>query len=245
MHDDQAGRSGGPPGSVLVADGISKRFGGVAALDGVTFDARPGEVHILAGENGSGKSTLIKIVAGVERPDAGRVHARRRGSHPADAAADGRPRRPGDLPGLLAAAELDRGREHRGVRRTSRGAAGRSGAGCAASPPTWWSASGSSSTSTRGWRTSASPHRQLTRSAARSPRTPACMIMDEPTTALTWREVQALFGRSSGAEGARRGAACSSATSSTRCRGLPSASPCCATGARSPSAATVRIRRRR
>ena len=44
--------------------GISKRFGGVHALEGVTFRARAGEVHSLCGENGAGKSTLMKILAG-------------------------------------------------------------------------------------------------------------------------------------------------------------------------------------
>ena len=44
---------------------IGKAFGGVRALDGVPFDLRPGEVHVLAGENGAGKSTLIRILCGV------------------------------------------------------------------------------------------------------------------------------------------------------------------------------------
>jgi len=50
---------------------ISKVFGGVRALDDVSFDVRQGEVHCLAGENGSGKSTLIKIIAGAYRPEPG------------------------------------------------------------------------------------------------------------------------------------------------------------------------------
>ena len=58
---------------LLVARGISKHFGGVAALDDVSLEVWPGEVHCIAGENGSGKSTLIKIISGVVMPDAGVV----------------------------------------------------------------------------------------------------------------------------------------------------------------------------
>jgi simple sugar transport system ATP-binding protein len=52
---------------------IVKNFGGVQALIDVSMNFRAGSVHCLAGENGSGKSTLIKIVSGVERPDAGAI----------------------------------------------------------------------------------------------------------------------------------------------------------------------------
>jgi len=52
---------------------IGKRFGGVQALQDVSMTIGRGEIHCLAGENGSGKSTLIKIVAGVYTPDAGEV----------------------------------------------------------------------------------------------------------------------------------------------------------------------------
>lgn len=58
---------------VLAVRNISKRFGGALALDGVTLELFPGEVHCLAGENGCGKSTLIKIISGAERPDSGEV----------------------------------------------------------------------------------------------------------------------------------------------------------------------------
>jgi len=50
---------------LLTLQGISKRFGGVVALDNVDFDLRAGEVHGLVGENGAGKSTMMKILAGV------------------------------------------------------------------------------------------------------------------------------------------------------------------------------------
>src|SRR3954447_22067094 len=52
---------------------ISKSFGGVHALQDVHFEIFPGEVHALLGENGAGKSTLIKIITGVYQPDAGEL----------------------------------------------------------------------------------------------------------------------------------------------------------------------------
>ncbi len=53
--------------------GLSKRFGGVLALDDIDWDVRRGEIHCLVGENGCGKSTLIKAVAGVHAPSGGRI----------------------------------------------------------------------------------------------------------------------------------------------------------------------------
>jgi simple sugar transport system ATP-binding protein len=55
----------------LRLDRVSKRFGGVKALDNVDWELVPGEVHCLVGENGCGKSTLIKLIAGVQAPDPG------------------------------------------------------------------------------------------------------------------------------------------------------------------------------
>ncbi len=60
-------------GAVLSVHGIEKRFAGVRALEGVSLSLFPGRVHCLAGENGSGKSTLIKVISGVEVPDAGTI----------------------------------------------------------------------------------------------------------------------------------------------------------------------------
>lgn len=58
---------------VLEMRGISKRFAGTQALDGVGLALRAGEVHALLGENGAGKSTLIKIMTGVYQPDRGEI----------------------------------------------------------------------------------------------------------------------------------------------------------------------------
>jgi rhamnose transport system ATP-binding protein len=56
---------------LLQAVNVSKSFAGVHALQHVSFDLRPGEVHALVGENGAGKSTLIKIITGAHQPDEG------------------------------------------------------------------------------------------------------------------------------------------------------------------------------
>src|SRR5260370_2389546 len=58
-------------GAFLTLSGISKRYGGVRALEDVGFACERGKIHAVLGENGAGKSTLIKIIAGVVRPDAG------------------------------------------------------------------------------------------------------------------------------------------------------------------------------
>ncbi|MGJ4961045.1 sugar ABC transporter ATP-binding protein [Bradyrhizobium sp. HKCCYLRH3061] len=55
------------------AVGLSKRYGGVIALDGADLEVHPGRIHAILGENGAGKSTLIKLMVGVVAPDEGRM----------------------------------------------------------------------------------------------------------------------------------------------------------------------------
>ncbi|MRW90570.1 ATP-binding cassette domain-containing protein [Duganella sp. FT80W] len=65
--------SSAPQNPVLELRGISKAFTGVQALNGVSLNLYPGEVHTLMGQNGAGKSTLIKVLTGVYAPDHGQI----------------------------------------------------------------------------------------------------------------------------------------------------------------------------
>lgn len=58
---------------LLTLHGVKKHFGGVAALRGVDFELRGGEIHALLGENGAGKSTLIKVLGGIHAPEQGEI----------------------------------------------------------------------------------------------------------------------------------------------------------------------------
>jgi len=58
---------------VLAVQSVSKSFGALAALDGVSFDVRAGEVFSVIGPNGAGKSTLFNVIAGLHVPTSGRV----------------------------------------------------------------------------------------------------------------------------------------------------------------------------
>lgn len=58
----------------LVVEDLSIRFGGVSALEGVSFSVEPGEIFAIIGPNGAGKSTIFNLVSRIYQPSAGRIH---------------------------------------------------------------------------------------------------------------------------------------------------------------------------
>jgi ribose transport system ATP-binding protein len=62
------------PDPFLRLEGVTKHYGGVTALANVDFECSLGTIHAVVGENGAGKSSLIKVIAGVIRPDTGRLY---------------------------------------------------------------------------------------------------------------------------------------------------------------------------
>ena len=59
--------------SRIVVEGLEKRYGSVTALDGITLEARDGELLVVVGPSGCGKSTLLRCIAGLETVDAGTI----------------------------------------------------------------------------------------------------------------------------------------------------------------------------
>ena len=182
-------------GTAIEGAGVSKAYGGVVALDDATFRAARGEVHALVGENGAGKSTMIKALAGIIRPDRG--HIRIGGD-------EVRLRSPEDalrrgvatvfqeltlLPRMTVAENLLLGREPRGrgrlIRRRDLPAAAErllAEHGVGSVDP--------------GELVENLPlaQQQLVEIVGAVMRDPAVLILDEPTSALSRREVEWLFG---------------------------------------------------
>ncbi len=67
--------------ALLSVERLERAFGGVHAVDGVSFEVRPGEVHGLIGPNGAGKTTVINLVSGLLRPSGGAIRLEGRSIH--------------------------------------------------------------------------------------------------------------------------------------------------------------------
>ena len=74
--------------SLLQVSEVTKRFGGLTAVDAVSFDVHEGTIKALIGPNGAGKSTLFNALTGYDRPDGGLGALRRRRAGRAQAARD-------------------------------------------------------------------------------------------------------------------------------------------------------------
>ncbi len=172
--------------------GISKRFGATQALDDVSFELLPGEIHGLVGENGAGKSTLVKILAGVHQPDAGSIRSTARRSSCGGRIMRGRSASPSST-------------RSRGSFRTSRSpktsssvmprrvASGPSiGARCAGRPPRSSPSSTSASTSSAPVRGLSMADQQLIEIAKALSVEARVLILDEPTASLSAHEVERL-----------------------------------------------------
>ncbi|MBK9134696.1 MAG: ABC transporter ATP-binding protein [Betaproteobacteria bacterium] len=59
--------------SLLRVEGLGKRFGGLVAIDDLSFEVAPGTVHAIIGPNGAGKTTLLNLLSGIYTPDRGRI----------------------------------------------------------------------------------------------------------------------------------------------------------------------------
>ena len=73
-RDDDAREDAAPAGPAASVRGLSKSFKGTKVLDDVSFDVGEGESLVLLGASGSGKTTILRVMAGLEEPDAGSVH---------------------------------------------------------------------------------------------------------------------------------------------------------------------------
>jgi rhamnose transport system ATP-binding protein len=173
---------------------VSKSYGGVRALKGVSFDLRPGEVHALLGENGAGKSTLIKVITGAHQPDGGTIEiAGQPVRHLTPAAARELGiaciyQQPAMFPDLTVAENIalrlepaTAGRRVDWPARRARAGQLLQRIGAEISPDTEV-------------RSLSMPEQQLVEIACALAAGARVVIMDEPTASLTQKEVQLLFG---------------------------------------------------
>ncbi|HEX7170235.1 MAG TPA: sugar ABC transporter ATP-binding protein [Rubrobacter sp.] len=176
-------------------DGVTKRFGGVVAVEDVAFDLRPGEVHALVGENGAGKSTLMKIVDGLYGPDEGSVEVGGQAasfSSPRDAEAAGIAMIPQELdlfPELSVAENLFVGRK-----RPRTGWGGLDWDAMRGEARKRLEALGVSLDATSAVKQLSAAEQQIVAIARALVGEARAVIMDEPTSSLTGREARQLFG---------------------------------------------------
>lgn len=178
---------------LLAATDIAKSFAGVRALNGVSFDLRPSEVHAVVGENGAGKSTLIRIITGAEQPDAGSLTV---AGHPVHHMDPARSRalgiavvyqQPSLFPHLTVAENIALAREPAGLwrrvdwsRRREEAAALLGRIGSDVDP-------------SRLVETLSMPEQQIVEIARAIGTDAKIVLMDEPTASLTEREVDKLY----------------------------------------------------
>jgi rhamnose transport system ATP-binding protein len=184
----------GPPAPppILEILGVSKRFGSTQALDDVSLTLHKGEIHALLGENGAGKSTLIKIMTGVEQPDAGQMAvdgaevALGSALHAQDLGIAAIYQEPNIFPDLSVAENIfishrDRGRvlDRRAMRRDAEQILGRLGVQLDTDEPA------------RGLTLAEQQTVEIAKALSLQVRV---LIMDEPTASLSAHEVRRLFG---------------------------------------------------
>ncbi|WAL66174.1 sugar ABC transporter ATP-binding protein [Amycolatopsis cynarae] len=181
------------PAPLLEVRGVTKSFGAVAAVDGVSFPLYAGEAHALVGENGAGKSTIVKMLAGVHRPDSGSLlvdGAEVDFASPADAKAAGIAviyQEPTLFPDLSVAENIVMGRHPRGRLGMIDRAAVR------AEAEQLFSRLGVRIDPSRPARGLSIADQQIAEIAKALSADARVLIMDEPTAALSVFEVERLF----------------------------------------------------